>query len=159
MQAKNPTLIAIFVLHKSKQSVKLKMRKLIVFTFILINYIANAQNNGDVKLEWELNKKLSYGTFDVVVPQIKSEGFEFDLSKKQIFYGLRLQQTAVIDENSLQIYNTSYEKISENELGILNKSIIPTTINAKLINILAREQKMVDIILNPIIKIGNDYQL
>ncbi len=159
MQAKNPTLIAIFVLHKSKQSVKLKMRKLIVFTFILINYIANAQNNGDVKLEWELNKKLSYGTFDVVVPQIKSEGFEFDLSKKQIFYGLRLQQTTLIDENSLQIYNTSYQNISENELGVLNKSIIPSTINAKLINILAREQKMVDIILNPIIKVGNDYQL
>ncbi len=135
------------------------MKKRIIITLLLTNFISIAQNKSNVSLDWVLNKKYSYGSFEVNIPQINTNGFEFDLSKKQISFHIRLKQTANVDENSLQILDIVYQNISENELGELNKSVITSNIDAKLSNIIAREDRMVEISLNPIVKIGNQYQI
>jgi hypothetical protein len=134
------------------------MKKSILTLVLLLNFAANAQDTGSVALEWLTNQKYSYGSFEVNIPQIKSDGFVYDLSKKQLFFNIKLPQTNIIDENSLQISNIVYENIAENELGELNKKAIPTDINAKLTNIRARNDVAVLISFTPIIYNGTNYQ-
>jgi Peptidase family C25 len=135
------------------------MKKNIFILLFFAFVFANAQQNGSVSLDWILNQKYSYGTFDVNIPQIKTDGFDFDLSKKQIYFNIKLPQTSNIDEKSLQLTNIVYENISESDLGELNKNLIFSTVNAKLINVIARDEIFAQISLLPIVKIGNDYKI
>lgn len=134
------------------------MKKTILLLVLFASYVVNAQFSGEVSLEWSESLKYSYGSFEVNIPQIKTNGFDFDLSKKQIFFNIKLDQATTIDENSIQISNIVFENISESDLGELNKKNIPSNVNPKLNNIFAREDKIVLISISPIIKTGNGFQ-
>jgi Peptidase family C25 len=135
------------------------MKKPIIIFLFFVNLFANAQQNGAVALDWTLNQKYSYGTFDINIPQIKSKGFDFDIAKKQINYILKLQQQSNCDENSLQLSNIVFENITESELGELNRASILSDVSAKLSNVIARDEWFAQITLSPIVKFGNEYKI
>ena len=95
------------------------------FIFLLFISIATfSQQKGNITLLWSEKSELSFGSYKYNIPQIKSENFSFDNSKKAVFYNLNLPQTGIIDENSIQITNVIYEDISIAELGDLNSKNI-----------------------------------
>ena len=120
--------------------------------FLLISIATFSQQKGNITLLWSEKSELSFGSYKYNIPQIKSENFSFDNSKKAVFYNLNLPQTGIIDENSLQITNVIYEDISIAELGDLNSKNIPNSINASLKSTLSREKIFAFISISPIIK-------
>ena len=120
--------------------------------FLFISIATFSQQKGNITLLWSEKSELSFGSYKYNIPQIKSENFSFDNSKKAVFYNLNLPQTGIIDENSLQITNVIYEDISIAELGDLNSKNIPNSINASLKSTLSRDKIFAFISISPIIK-------
>jgi hypothetical protein len=126
--------------------------------FLFISIATFSQQKGDISLVWLDKSELSYGSFKYNIPQIKSENFSFDHSKRAVFYTLNLPQTGIIDENSLQITNVIYEDISIADLGDLNSKNIPNSINASLKSSLSRDKIFAFISISPIIKKEDGYK-
>lgn len=126
--------------------------------FIFFSITTFSQQKGSISIQWSEKSELSYGNFKYNVPQIKSENFSFDISKRVISFNLNLAQTGLIDENSLQISNIIYEDISVGELGDLNLKNIPNSINASLKSIISRDKIFAFISISPIIKNENSYK-
>jgi hypothetical protein len=126
--------------------------------FLFISIAAFSQQKGNITLLWSEKSELSYGPFKYYIPQIKSENFSFDNSKRAVFYSLNLPQTGIIDENSLQITNVIYEDISIADLGDLNSKNIPNSINASLKSSLSRDKIFAFISISPIIKKEDGYK-
>ena len=122
------------------------------FFIVLISIATFSQKKGDVSFVWIEKSELTYNSFKFNIPQIKSDNFTFDISKKTINYNLNLPQSELIDENSLQITNIIYEDISISELGDLNLKNIPNSINSKLFSTVSRDKIFAFISLSPIIK-------
>ena len=120
--------------------------------FLFISIATFSQQKGNITLLWSEKSELSFGSYKYNIPQIKSENFSFDNSKKAVFYNLNLPQTGIIDKNSLQITNVIYEDISIAELGDLNSKNIPNSINASLKSTLSRDKIFAFISISPIIK-------
>lgn len=124
--------------------------KLLFFLFVSI--VSFSQQKGDVSLVWSEKSEFSFSSFKYNIPQIKSENFTFDNSKRVVYYNLNLPQSEAFDENSLQITNVIYEAISTSDLGDLNLKNIPNSINAKLRSTISRDKIFAFISLSPIIK-------
>jgi len=126
--------------------------------FLLISISTFSQQKGDVSLVWIGKSEFSFSSFKYTIPQIKSENFTFDNSKRVAYYHLNLPQTELFDENSLQITNVVYEAISTSDLGDINLNNIPNSINAKLRSTVSRDQIFAFISLSPIIKNADGFQ-
>jgi hypothetical protein len=126
--------------------------------FFLISIATFSQQKGDVSLVWIEKSEFSFSSFKYTIPQIKSENFTFDISKRVAYYNLNLPQTELFDENSLQITNVIYETISTSELGDINLNNIPNSINAKLRSTVSRDQIFAFISLSPIIKNADGFK-
>jgi hypothetical protein len=126
--------------------------------FFLISIATFSQQKGDVSLVWIEKSEFSFSSFKYTIPQIKSENFTFDISKRVAYYNLNLPQTELFDENSLQITNVIYEAISTSDLGDINLNNIPNSINAKLRSSVSRDQIFAFISLSPIIKNADGFK-
>ena len=109
------------------------MKKIAIFLNFIGCFLCFAKQQGNIVIEW--NDKTSYATgdFTVKIPQFNSDSFNYDNSKKQITYSLKIPSSSLIDENSLQLTNVVYETIDATQLGELSKNTIPTTIKAKIL--------------------------
>ncbi len=134
------------------------MKKSLTILYLFSFFICLSQNSGQIKLNWVVNSKISYETFEFSAPHFQQENFQFDLSKKQIFCQVQINNTGFVNENSLVISNLEYENISLNEIGDLNLNNISTEINAKLLNSQDREEVSALIIVSPVIKDGTSYR-
>ena len=134
------------------------MRKIFNILILLLLSTAFAQNNGQIALNWSLNAKIAYQTFEETVPKFQDEFFYYDSSKKEIFARIKINQTGFVNENSLKISNLVFENIATTDLGELNIVNIPETINASLSNNQDRENVSALINLSPIIKEGNSFK-
>ncbi len=135
------------------------MKKCITTLFLIVSLVTFSQNSGQANLNWILDSSLKYETFTVDIPQFQSENFEFDLNSKQIFFRLNFDNKGFALENSLVIDNVVYENISIQQVGALNPDLISNSINAKIVNVQAREEISPNIILSPIIKDGNNFKI
>ena len=120
--------------------------------FFFISVATFSQQKGNVSLVWTEKSEFYFSPYKYNIPQIKSENFTFDNSKRAIYYNLNLPQSEVFNENSLQITNVIYEAISTSELGDLNLKNIPNSINANLRSTISRDRIFAFISLSPIIK-------
>ncbi len=125
---------------------------------MFISSFSIAQQSETITLDWTLNSKVAYGTFNVSVPKFNSNIFVYDLGKNEILISLRKPSPGLIDENSLRLSNVVLEPISQNELGQLDLKKIPSSIISKIYNIQAREDYSYEINITPIIKNGNGFQ-
>ncbi len=126
--------------------------------FLFFTIVCYSQQKGDVRLDWVDNSTISFNSYKFIVPQFKSENFTFNSSNKSILFTLNLNQSAEIDENSLQITNVVFETISQSQLGDLNIKSIPNSINASVKNTIARDKVFAFLSLSPIIKETDGYK-
>lgn len=134
------------------------MRKIVCFLFVLCSFVGKSQQKGDITINWTEKSKISFGSYELNLPQFNSANFEFDSFRKQVFFKIKLKQSSEIDENNLQITNIIYEAITNSELGDLNTQNIPNAINASVKNLLARDIRYSLLTLSPIIKEGNGFK-
>jgi hypothetical protein len=128
------------------------MKKTLLVYLTLIPLVSLAQIKGDITIEWLEKKGMSFGDFTINVPQFTGNCFEYDASKKAVFYSLNLPESNSFNENSVQITNLVYETISVSQLGDLDLEKIPKTPSALLKTKLSRDSKQSFLILSPIVK-------
>lgn len=131
------------------------MKKTLSYLLLLLTYMSFAQQSGDITLQWVDNSEMPYGDTKVIIPQIQSEGFNYNNNLKAIFFNLKVPVSSAVDANSLQITNIVYESILPSQLGDLKASALPASIKATIKSIRARDQFFALITLSPIIKEGN----
>ncbi len=134
------------------------MKKNLFLILSLFTFVCNSQVKGDIVIDWAVKSKVSYGTYEVLVPTFNQENYMFDNYTKQLQFVLKLPVSNKLDENSLQISNVVYEDISLIELGELSPLLIPKSIEAKAFNSTARDKFFVKISLSPIIKEGSVFK-
>jgi hypothetical protein len=134
------------------------MKKIATFLFLFTFFNGFSQQRNSIVIEWLANNEIDYGTFKVKCPTFKGDNLNFDIENKQLFYIKKELATNYIDENSLTINNVVYESISENTLGDLDLKNIPTTVNGKISNYIARDKIYAYIVFSPIIKDNSGYK-
>lgn len=117
-----------------------------------------AQQTSYLTLDWIEKTNYPYNDFKFTIPQFQSDSYNFDPIKREIIYSKKIPSIVFIDENSIQVSNVVFETISELQLGDLNKSNIPNTVNPKIKNIVARDQIYALLTFSPIIKDENGYK-
>ncbi|HEX9151205.1 MAG TPA: type IX secretion system sortase PorU, partial [Flavobacterium sp.] len=134
------------------------MRKIILVCLCLLSFISFAQIRGDVTIEWLEKKELFFGDFKINVPQFSGSSYQYDVSKKALFYTLNLSESASFSENDLQITNVVYEPVLPSELGELALENIPATPNASIRIVNSRERRQAFLSVSPIVKENFGYQ-
>lgn len=117
--------------------------------------LAFSQVKGDVTIEWTEKSEMSFGNFIKKTPYFKGSSYSYDSNLESLFYNLNLTNSAVFDENSLQITNLIYETISTIQLGDLKISNIPNDVNASVYSSESRNLRQTFLKISPIIK--DDY--
>ncbi|WP_338407850.1 type IX secretion system sortase PorU [uncultured Flavobacterium sp.] len=128
------------------------MKKIFLIYILLIPLASFAQNKGAVTIEWLEKKEMFFGDFKINVPQFIGNSYSYDASKKSLSYILNLEESAPIDENSLQITNVVYEDVSDAQLGDLSRENIPKMIQKSIKVNESRDIKQTFLVLSPIIK-------
>ena len=132
-----------------------------IFTFIflfLTGFLATAQEQGNILLNWTNKKQLSYGAFSYVVPQFNAENYFFDIYSKTINYNLTIKLNGNSNEDGFQLTNLVFESIQENQLGDIAIKNIPTTFKYTFKNSLARNDYYGKLTITPIVKEGNSFK-
>lgn len=134
------------------------MKKIaILFLFFAISVYS--QNNLTINLEWngmEMYSRNDEYTFKY--PVFKGETFDLSISERKIFSRSLITVSSPVNESSLQLVSLVTESISSEELGDLDKNLLPNSISPKLENAVARDLNKVLITFSPIIKEGNQYK-
>jgi hypothetical protein len=107
--------------------------KKIIFSFLfLLPFITIAQIKGDIVINWIENTEINFGSHKINIPQFSGNSFEYDSSKKNIFYSLYLNNTNLTIGNSVDIVNVIYEPILPSQIGDLDPKSIPNKLFATI---------------------------
>lgn len=134
------------------------MKKLLTFFFLIFIGTAFSQSTGNIVLEWHDNSKISNGTYEVMLPEIKSDGFIYDSHNGSVFYKFLVNTDFAVDQSSLQISNVAYESLAESQLGDLKQSLVPSSINPAIQNRRSRDKQSAIVTISPIIKEGSSFK-
>lgn len=88
------------------------MKKILLVYLTLIPFVSFAQIKGDIAIEWLEKKEMSFGNFTINIPQFVGNCYDYDTSKKALFYTLNLSESNSIAGNSVQITNVVYETLA-----------------------------------------------
>lgn len=133
--------------------------KKIIFSFLfLLPFITIAQIKGDIVINWIENTEINFGSHKINIPQFSGNSFEYDSSKKNIFYSLYLNNTNLTIGNSVDIVNVIYEPILPSQIGDLDPKSIPNKLFATIKTYLSRDIKQVFLVVSPIIKDSDGYK-
>ncbi|HEX9980890.1 MAG TPA: type IX secretion system sortase PorU [Flavobacterium sp.] len=133
------------------------MKKNFPLLILFLGFVCFGQQSGNITLEWTDNSEVAFETHKVKVPVFNAENFQFDSFRKEIFFNLKVPASGP-GNPTLQISNVVYEPVTVQQLGELKTSAIPSTINATIKPITARDQYSMLISLSPIIKEGSGYK-
>ncbi len=128
----------------------LNLMKKIVFLFVFVSWMSNAQVSGSFVIDWKETSVYAVGDAKYRIPQFNFENFYFNEVEKSVAFRTTIPTLYDIDENSLRISNVVYENISQT--GDLSPIYIPNSISAKAKTITARDKKFAQISLSPIIR-------
>ncbi len=134
------------------------MKKILTFFLTLVCACVWSQHRGTATLTWTDGTEAMFGERKVTIPQFEPEHFDYNASKKEIQYRLRIPLTARIDEHSLQITNVVLESVSAAQLGELSVAAIPNKIIGKIENRQARDKISALLTITPIIKDASGYK-
>jgi len=116
-----------------------RMKKILLFIILTTSLEVISQERNSIVLNWDKDNTFRITDYSINIPSFQANNFNYDDSNKKIYYTQTIKVKGVFNESSLQITDIQYETITKVDLGILNTSIIPTSINATLINSLARD--------------------
>jgi hypothetical protein len=128
------------------------MKKILLVYLTLIPFVSFAQIKGDIAIEWLEKKEMSFGDFKINVPQFVGNSYNYEPSKRTIFYILNLTESSSFDGNAVQITNLVYESLTTSQLGDLDPANIPKTPSATLKINESRGIKQIFLVLSPIVK-------
>lgn len=131
------------------------MKKIAPFLLFFVYSFSTAQIKGDMIIKWSGISSANIGDQKIKIPQFNPENLQFDPAAKRVYFVFQIPSSTEVNENSLQISNLVYEDMSENELGDLAVSEIPTSLGATAKNLESRNDLFVSIMLSPIVKVGN----
>lgn len=134
-----------------------QMKKLIILVFVCFFTTCWSQNKVDININWTATSPYLIGSYSIKIPQFKAPEFSFDDGNKSIFYTSLTPSSRPIEESSLIISDVVTAPISIGELGELNRSNIPNSINATLSNTVAREKYNTVFSFSPLIKQNDTY--
>jgi hypothetical protein len=147
-------------LHTIKEKTTLfeLMKKLLVFTTLLQTIFSFAQQIGQVTIIWSTKTEFAIGESIRNVPQFQAENFIFDDYKKTLSFCKKIPNSLFSVQKSLKITNLELEIIPENFLGDLDRSKIPSKIEANITSSYARNEIVSTLKVSPIIKEGELYK-
>jgi hypothetical protein len=128
-----------------------RMKKILLFVLLIISLDVIAQERHSIVLNWTKDNTYRIENYSLKIPSFQSSNFYYDDSNKSIFFKETKKTQGVFNENSLQISAIDYETISINDLGDLNSSKIPKSINATLENSFGRDLNYSVFSFSPII--------
>ena len=128
------------------------MKKILLAYLTLIPFLSYAQSKGDITIEWLEKKEMSYGDFKIDIPHFTGDCFDYNASKKALFYTLNITGSSAFNETRVEITNVVYESITASQLGDLDARSIPKTPSASLMHTQSRDLKQVFLVLSPITK-------
>ena len=135
------------------------MKRIITICLLFLStFLAIAQEQGNVSLNWTDKKELSFGNFSYMVPQFNAQNYEFDVYSKTVSYSLTLPLNNKVNQNAIQITNLVFEPILESQLGDIAIKNIPSTFKSTFKSYNARDKYYGKITLTPIIKDGNSFK-
>lgn len=134
------------------------MKEKLYLLIVLFAFASFGQQKGEVALQWISKSEIAFGSNKLYIPQFQSENFNFDSYNRTLALNLTLSQDTFIDENSLKITDVVFESITSEQLGDLNPSKIPSTINASIRNSTARDKNFAYLSISPIIKDGTAFK-
>lgn len=128
-----------------------RMKKILLFIILTISLEVISQERHSIVLNWAKDNTFRIENYSVKIPSFQPSNFYYDDSNKSIFFNETKKTQGVFDENSLQISVIEYEISTKKDLGDLNLSKIPNSINATLKNSLARDLNYGVLSFSPII--------
>lgn len=128
------------------------MQKLLPYYLFLFSYISFGQTRGDITIEWIEKTEVSFGTYNITLPQFNGKSYEYNVSEKKLIYTLELKSAMPFDENSVNITNVVYESITNAELGDLAPENIPPKIISSLRSTESRGITQIFLSFSPIVK-------
>lgn len=134
----------------------LNLMKNIVFLFVFVSWISNAQVSGSFAIDWKEASAYAVGDAKYTVPQFNFENYYFNEVEKSVAFRINISTLNDIDPSSLRISNVVYENI--NQIGDLSPIYIPNSISAKAKSVTARDKKFAQISLSPIIRTKSGMQ-
>ena len=134
------------------------MKKILLFLFLFISLEVVSQERHSIILEWKKNNTYTIENYSIKIPSFQASNFFYDDSSKSIFYNETKKVQSVFNENSFQITGIEYETVSKNEMGDLNTSLIPNTINATFKNGFARDVTYGFLSFSPIINDNGSFK-
>jgi len=126
------------------------MKKTLIAFLLLIPFFSFAQIKGDLTIDWLEKTEMLFGENKINIPQFAGSSFNYDPSKKALFFIYNLDNPSV--GNNVQLSNTVYESINETQLGDLDPLNIPKTPAATIKINESRDIKQAFLVLSPIIK-------
>lgn len=136
----------------------ISMKKIAILLLFFSNLLLFAQKSGTISIEWAQNKDISYGDYSVSVPFFSEKNFVYNGDSKELLYSIKFEESGLIDENSLQITNITYQNIEESKLNAIDKDKLPLSISATVKNSIARDKFYSVLNISPIIKEGSIYK-
>lgn len=134
---------------------KKKMKYLLLALCCFLGY---SQEKKSIELSWREKSSYSVGDKNYSIPQFNYNHFQFNANDKSIKCYITLFDGNFSKNSKVEIINPVFQIISESDLGDLNKSNIPTSLNTEFDFFQARNKMMGQIILSPIIKENNIYK-
>ena len=133
------------------------MKKIILYILLITFQICSAQVTS-INLKWSTGDYSLTEDITVNIPHFDPDYFSYDDVNNKISFSTKIESQFTVNEKNCTINNVIFEDIASDKLGVLDKTIIPTELNAVFTNSTAREVNYVLISFSPIIKEGNIYK-
>ena len=134
------------------------MRKILSIYFILISFVSFSQIKGDIAIDWMEKTEMNFGDHKINIPQFSGSSFEYDSSKKAIYFTLYLNESNATNGKSVEITNVVYESITKSQIGDLDPENIPKKLSATVKINLSRDIQQGFLVVSPLLKDSEGYK-
>jgi Peptidase family C25 len=126
------------------------MRKILFAYLFLMPFFSFAQIKSDLTIDWLEKKEMFFGENKLNIPQFSGNSFNYDSSKKALFFIHNLNDASI--GNNVQLSNIVYETLNDAQIGDLDPINIPKSPSATIKINESRDLKQAFLVLSPIIK-------
>jgi hypothetical protein len=127
------------------------MKNLLLCALFLLSIPSQAQDRGDIVIEWNKKTALTYGSTTINVPQFNGQSYLYDHINKAVFYTNKLTIPSPLDGATVQLSNIVFENINLEELGDLQPENLPKSPKAFVRTNKSRNDSETFLTVSPII--------
>lgn len=131
------------------------MKKWLLFLAFFTTFFSFSQQKELVVLDWKEASAFRVDSLPYILPKFQSENFDFNPSERTIHFKKVFPVANTVNEQSLVVENVVFEDIAKADLHYLSFEKLPTTLEVKLTNAIARSKTSAVLSFSPIIRQGN----